>query len=658
MRHNSITDLRELYTKRFSCLDNDYCGAGENITRVQQTQIRENLGFSPETWIYFYSIQDDDYILVFTEFGLFFKESEDEDYYLSWLEISNVEYEKGDLLFYIGDSYISIDCSSFEIERHNALVSIINDYIRILEQLCEKHDEFTNNNDYPKAIEQMKDILQCFDYRMPGGERLLHLCKLYVSDIINCIPEDSNKIDQSTNLESLKDFTTFFEDLSFKEYIFKEALSFSYYLKAIIEEFNGNIYNARTFIIASLNKDLGNEEREWAKSNYAAAMEELRMDESWIDFVHYFNYENRKFVLLVKDIEMNCVPTINCFQINDIPNCIRFGGSGMPILNQLYIGHPYNPELYVPYENCEESFFVDKIHEFSYLLQCLGATEITITAVEGMNIDEINSNSKNINGNVNTFKVNVNAEYDNKCTSKSGNSHQGSRVHQWTFEPTENPYIPEKDLVWYKQEPTWQRLANQRINGNLLEYHESISTSSTRFTSDSEMKDVKAGLKIIFTNINVEYKEESEHEVKESKNTTWRIDVKFRSKNDFTPTKTCTNNDNKTLSINEYSDNEKKFLEDVTFCLEDDGIISEDERRMLEFKRKRYDISNQRAEQLITISKQNLYTDEEKEYMEEIKVLMENGVISSSARRLLYHDRDSLGITPERADELENIICK
>ena len=52
------------------------------------------------------------------------------------------------------------------------------------------------------------------------------------------------------------------------------------------------------------------------------------------------------------------------------------------------------------------------------------------------------------------------------------------------------------------------------------------------------------------------------------------------------------------------------------------------------------------------------FTDEEKEYMEILDDIIEDGTIPDNVRRLLERERKSFGISEERAKELEKIKCK
>ena len=111
---------------------------------------------------------------------------------------------------------------------------------------------------------------------------------------------------------------------------------------------------------------------------------------------------------------------------------------------------------------------------------------------------------------------------------------------------------------------------------------------------------------------------------------------------------------NQTLNSN-LSDAEKEYLEEVKMCLEEDNEISSRERRLLDRLRTKLNISEERAKELEESLKAPQLTEDEQEYLEEYKLcLEEDGEISSKERRLLDRLRDKLGISVERAKELEN----
>ena len=98
-------------------------------------------------------------------------------------------------------------------------------------------------------------------------------------------------------------------------------------------------------------------------------------------------------------------------------------------------------------------------------------------------------------------------------------------------------------------------------------------------------------------------------------------------------------------------------MEEIHFMLENDGVIDERERTILERIRERYNITPERAKELEAqaIAGQEL-TPEEQEYLSEYKNSLQDGAISEKERRLLNRLAMVLGISEERVKELEGNI--
>ena len=60
-------------------------------------------------------------------------------------------------------------------------------------------------------------------------------------------------------------------------------------------------------------------------------------------------------------------------KINKLP-AIQFP-SAHPQTDETYVCHPFNKKLYIPISNYEKELLHDRINEYCYVLQCLGATE-------------------------------------------------------------------------------------------------------------------------------------------------------------------------------------------------------------------------------------------------------------------------------------------
>ena len=371
------------------------------------------------------------------------------------------------------------------------------------------------------------------------------------------------------------------------------------------------------------------------------------------DYIQHFleqPYNERKLIVPVKSYSDLSQKTLSVVDINHLP-AIHFP-MGHPIANQLYVGHPYIPSNYIPFENYELTFIEDKVREFCQIMQYLGATEI--------NIECINSSSSNKDTNLQQ-KGSANANY--KLASLSGEGErnrtdkfledisQSINLHQ-KFYPKSQPMLP-PDLVWYAHEPSWQRLCNQRMQGALMEHEERIETKKSQVVENSELKRISAEVKWLFVEANGNWEQSMEEKFEAHDNAILAIHVKFaplESLQDPTPVSSQQPALNSGLTMTE---DEKEYVEEVKACLEADSEISPKERRLLNRLRERLGISEERAAELEASLQSIQLTDEEKEYLEEYKVCLEEGEISSKERRLLDRLRDKLGISEERAKEIE-----
>ena len=112
----------------------------------------------------------------------------------------------------------------------------------------------------------------------------------------------------------------------------------------------------------------------------------------------------------------------------------------------------------------------------------------------------------------------------------------------------------------------------------------------------------------------------------------------------------------------ELTEVEEKYKEEVEFLLED-GAIDAEGRKLLERKRVRWEISEERANEIeqmcfspsLSDTEQESLSDEEKEYIEIYKEISAEGEMTDRKRRMLDRERDLLGISQERAKELETL---
>ena len=350
---------------------------------------------------------------------------------------------------------------------------------------------------------------------------------------------------------------------------------------------------------------------------------------------------------------------ITLLNIEQLP-AINFPSSH-PKPNQTYIAHPYKTDTYLPIESYDYELLNDRMDEFFYILQCLGATSITIETIKKENNEgEKNLNiGTNIGGSKEGIGVEVDAKYS-KAASTSLSKYMGLERAQ-TFNPDKRPYIP-KNTIWFHREPRWQRLAQQRLEGGILTYTERISSSENQRLNKEEIIDINAELKTLLYSVKAGGQYEKEEKLQQNEEFSFSINIEFKPIKEFlgetdiiditaeeiiqTPVQLPTPNDN-----------EARYLEEIHFMLEDDGVIDERERMILERFRERYNITPERAKELEAqaIASQEL-TTEEQEYLSEYKNSLQDGAISEKERRLLNRLAMALGISEERVKELEENI--
>lgn len=290
--------------------------------------------------------------------------------------------------------------------------------------------------------------------------------------------------------------------------------------------------------------------------------EEMRNDKDWVEFAEQDaedskftnnqSYERRKYIFIGRDRNQiagtyqlsDKERLVNwIFTLDQLPPDIEFPlGRPQP---GLYMAHPVKTEQYFPMKNAEETLFMEKVREFCWLAQCLGAREVSFHSIKGMSVSEGYGSSMNVEANVGVKGVNLGGGYGNssRYDESRGFHQQVERVQH--FDPKKKAYCPD-DLVWLDSDPAWKDLIKQRLNGNMLDYTYKISSSETCQMSSNEKDDVKANFEYMMVKVNGSYNSEKDSTFSSSKETEWSIHVEFapldelKEDNNNTITKTNT----------------------------------------------------------------------------------------------------------------------
>ena len=419
--------------------------------------------------------------------------------------------------------------------------------------------------------------------------------------------------------------------------------------KGHILELMGKTTNSRNAYMKSLAE--APEEQKYELQNRITKLEETNTD-LWDNYVLKVPYKERKYIMLVEDSKIkNCaVSGITIFNSSNVPNCINFYDN-MPLNNELYVGHPYNPSVYIPYNQAEDILFQDKIQELCYILQQLGAEEITITSLKGRKINETNNKKEELEVAANAGRFgNASLNIDSSTSNLMDRTSHEQYDVKYVYDPIDMPEMP-SETIWYQNQPKWQRLVQSRIDGNTLEYTECISSKLTFFTSSSEKEDIRAKLKVLMANIEGRSYEEEEKQLREETETIWRVSVKFRSKKLLQKNTLPQPN-----SVTALTNNEDEFLNEVRFCLDDDGIIDSEEQGYLDKVSQKLGLPQTKAQELQNSLISPQITDNERKYIEAISELTIDGKIPSSSLRIVERYRKLYEVSSQRAEELELYI--
>jgi len=465
-----------------------------------------------------------------------------------------------------------------------------------------------------------------------------------------------------------------------------------------------------------------------------------KQKENYQNFLTHFTeipVKDRNIITIAKTDRLFKSDHLTLLNYDNLPK-VHFPMSH-PKINHSYIVHPYKTDSYLPIENYDYELLNDRLNEFFYFLQCLGATSISYEVVEDESSQQAartqqTNSQNNRNSNYNERSNNsqhggsvggsygfVSAEIGGSSSAAHSGSDYGeggSRQEQsleevmnsslrnflkmgrnQTFDPLQKPYIPD-DLIWFPNEYTWQRIAQQRLSGNMLSHSETLSSSESQTLSVSEIATINEELDDLFEevsnnsshfdisgklgvgkfNFKASYNEDksntaghsgassqkknssyrSESKIKRNRDYAVRIHVTFKPMNAFTQDISYTEvvpepkTTSHVVSQSILSDDEERYLEEVHFMLQDDGMIDDKERDILERYRTRFGISQTRAKELEDQAMaSSILTPEEQEYVNEYKAALSDGILGERDRRILNRLAGFLKLSDERIKELE-----
>ncbi|EPR73423.1 hypothetical protein ADIWIN_1453 [Winogradskyella psychrotolerans RS-3] len=368
--------------------------------------------------------------------------------------------------------------------------------------------------------------------------------------------------------------------------------------------------------------------------------------------------QERKTILISNDIFRSANKSFIALNTNTVSS-LNFP-IGHPKLNEVYVVHPRRDDYYLPLHNTEEQLTLDRMSEYATLLQCLGATSFEVSS----NKSKVKQEQSNTNTNTNVkVDVKIHGGEVNSQNQKSNDSFSDfdSKISQsQKYQPFKKPYIPD-ELVWYHSDINWQKLAKQRLEGNLLEHTEIVSVSQIENFSSEELKNINLDIKAFFVKVGVNYSKDIKADSKSNKKHTWTVTVKFEDVRNLSEQhipKISEQNitiDQKNSINNPLVD---KYKKDILFMLKNDNIIDEIERKILDRKAIKYNISKNDANEIERNVFKSIYTDNELEYIEQLQDILIDGSIEEDEKLILSRYANEYGLTEERSQAINDIFIK
>lgn len=159
---------------------------------------------------------------------------------------------------------------------------------------------------------------------------------------------------------------------------------------------------------------------------------------------------------------------------------------GHPRNDLLYVAHPSNTQAYLPFASFHRLTFESKFSEAISLLTHLGASEIHVEHVHGWGRD--------LAGNLSVDVEKADLESPNETEGSTETSRQF--LYDAELPGHADPSLPD-DGVWYPHEPTWQSVAESRIDYDLSEFSLKLEyTDDFDVTADLAAKAKKAGFSL------------------------------------------------------------------------------------------------------------------------------------------------------------------
>ncbi|MDW5290966.1 hypothetical protein [Formosa sp. PL04] len=562
--------------------------------------------------------------------------SSDSILYLSWDEIGFIELiesasekELHFFRFYVKNNTIQHDLSIDRFGTDSLVAS--KRILKMLNEIVEYKNNTIDNsiNEHVELQSKIEKLFNDENYK-DGVEALDNYSKKYN---INDITLDDSSFYYFNKIFGLRSMGRLDEALdTIDSYINRykeigEIEPYTYELKGeILSKLNKYISAINCFAISEENYENSEYKKgvHSKKEDVYSSLKKVFLD---------IPYNDRKFIFIGKDIYATASHDIVVLKEKDMPREIEFP-AGHPQINQVYICHPIKQDFYLPIKKYSEALFLERINEFSYLLQGLGATHLDISGSKSSKSEDTKSSKKAIESDLNKIEK------------------------LQDFKTNKTPLV-HNNLVWYHTDLNWQKLSDQRLHSSIITHTEHILTSQSDNVSSIELAKINAELKLLLQKASVKYTSKLGVSNADFKKQEWIVKVEFGDDsklNEPIGKREDVSALNSGSESDEYKLNLKKYKEELLFMLEDDGIIDASERKILNRKIKKYGVSKADAIAIESKLLTSNYSENEQKYIEELKDVLKDGEISVIERKILNRYALKFNVSPKMQDKIDTIF--
>lgn len=298
--------------------------------------------------------------------------------------------------------------------------------------------------------------------------------------------------------------------------------------------------------------------------------------------------EQREYLVLVDDY-VAFPDSFKVLRMANIPDNLKLLGDNI-LKNTLYVIHPLKDDTYIPVNDYAIELFREQLYEYREIMECLGAKTFSIKDVHSNNSENSKDTTYKVGGGGECKGYSAKGSYESKKNTEQYKQLYNELSQEVKCELSRQPFIPENTL-WYQHKSDWQRNCDSRIAGRMLVFKQNVTNRISTGLTKQDSKMIEGEFNSMIAKLNGSYESDAKFSLKEDAEHTWEISVEFYPMSEY-------NTHTEQKPSLQLSSNEEKYIATVKTYLEEDGVISPKERRLLETLSESLGISNQRAKEL------------------------------------------------------------